>query len=159
MYRYRGRLLQVMLVHPGGPFWERKDEGAWSVPKGEFAEDEEPLGAAIREFNEETGIAPAGPFESLGSVKQPSGKIVIVWAFYGEWDPSTLRSNTFELEWPPGSGTKRDFPEVDRAAWFDVDQARRKILRGQVRFIDEIERRALQESSVDSTSQGQRTLF
>jgi predicted NUDIX family NTP pyrophosphohydrolase len=156
MYRYRGRLLQVMLVHPGGPFWARKDDGAWSVPKGEFGDDEEPLDAAIREFSEETGITPTGPFEALGSLKQPSGKIVTVWAFYSEWDTSELRSNTFALEWPPGSGSKREFPEVDRAAWFDVSEARRKILPGQVRFIEEIAQRASQESS---TSRGQQTLF
>jgi predicted NUDIX family NTP pyrophosphohydrolase len=159
MYRHRGRLLQVMLVHPGGPFWARKDDGAWSVPKGELTGDEEPLEAAIREFNEETGIAPTGPFEPLGSLRQPGGKTVTVWAFYGEWDPTALRSNTFAMEWPPGSGSKREFPEVDRAAWFDVSEARRKILPGQVRFIEEIEQHAAQESSFDVASRGQQTLF
>lgn len=140
MYRTVSRNLQVMLVHPGGPFWAKKDDGAWSVPKGEFTEHEPPLEAAIREFTEETGLIPSGPFLPLGSVKQPSGKVVTVWAFHGDWDPSALRSNVFQLEWPPRSGVKLEFPEVDRAAWFDATEARRKILAGQVAFIDAVEK-------------------
>lgn len=159
MYRNAVRSLQVMLVHPGGPFWARKDEGAWSIPKGEFGESEPPLDAAIREFKEETGLTPHGPFIPLGSAKQPSGKVVTVWTFEGDWDPAMLRSNVFTLEWPPKSGTKREFPEVDRAAWFETWEARRKILPGQVTFIDEVEALVTNKRNVGPWEPSQQSLF
>jgi len=143
MYRARAGRIEVLLVHPGGPFWSKKDNAAWSIPKGEFDEEcETSLAAAIREFSEETGIDPQGPYEELGTAKQPSGKIVIAWAFKGDWDPANLQSNTFELEWPPRSGEKQRFPEVDRAEWFALRDARQKILPGQIGFVDELEQRA-----------------
>jgi len=159
MYRNAVRTLQVLLVHPGGPFWAKKDDGAWSIPKGEFGEAEVPLDAAIREFNEETGLTPGGPFIPLGSAKQPGGKVVSVWTFHGDWDPATLRSNVFVLEWPPKSGMTREFPEVDRAAWFDTREARRKILPGQVTFIDQVEALVSKGSNVGAAEQRQRSLF
>jgi predicted NUDIX family NTP pyrophosphohydrolase len=128
--------LEVLLVHPGGPYWQRKDLGAWSVPKGEAAEGEDLLAAARREFQEETGFSALGDPTSLGSVRQPGGKIVHAWAVRGDVDPSQLRSNSFELEWPPRSGRMRAFPEVDRAAWFDLAEARRRILPAQAPFLD-----------------------
>jgi predicted NUDIX family NTP pyrophosphohydrolase len=140
MYRGTGADLAVLLVHPGGPFWARRDLGAWSIPKGEYAPDEDPLGAARREFAEETGARPHGPFRALGEVVQAGGKHVVAWAVEGEFDPATLVSGSFELEWPPRSGRRRSFPEVDRAAWFSPAQARRKILAGQRPFIDRLER-------------------
>ena len=131
MYR-RGDRLEVFLVHPGGPFWATKDDGAWSIPKGEFAAGEDPLTAARREFTEETGFAVDGDFIPLAPIKQPSGKVVYTWIVPGNYDPAEVRSNTFTLN-------GRTYPEVDRAAWFDLAQARRKILRGQVGFLDELE--------------------
>ena len=110
--------VEVLLVHPGGPFWARKDDGSWSIPKGEFADDEEPLAAAKREFEEEVGAPPAGDFVPLDPVRQPSGKLVLAWAVRSDFDPSKLTSNTFSVEWPPRSGRQQEFPEVDRAAWF-----------------------------------------
>jgi predicted NUDIX family NTP pyrophosphohydrolase len=130
--------LEVLLVHPGGPFWAKKDEGAWSIPKGEFADDENPLAAARREFEEETGIEPAGEFLPLGSIKQTGGKLVLAWALRCECDPSTIRSNLFSMEWPPKSGKQQEFPEVDRAAWFGVETARVKILKGQAAYLDRL---------------------
>ena len=130
MYRRGQQGLEVLLVHPGGPFWARKDAGAWSIPKGEF-EDEEPLDAAKREFTEETGFVAVGKFVELDPVKQPSGKVVYGFAVEGDCDPSAIRSNTFTMEWPEGSGRMRDFPEVDRAAWFTVSEASDKLLKGQ----------------------------
>jgi len=127
MYRVRNGELQILLVHPGGPFWTKKDEGAWFLPKGELREDEEPLAAAKREFEEETGLKPTGPFAELGTVKQKSGKTITGWAFEGDCDPTTFHSNTFRIEWPPKSGKQREFPEIDRAAFFTLDAARRKI--------------------------------
>jgi predicted NUDIX family NTP pyrophosphohydrolase len=127
MYRIRNGALQVLLVHPGGPFWAKKDNGAWFLPKGEVAPGEDELAAAKREFEEETSLKPAGPFVALGSVKHKSGKLVTAWAFEGDCDPSALKSNTFMLEWPPRSGKKQEFPEVDRAAFFTVESAREKI--------------------------------
>jgi predicted NUDIX family NTP pyrophosphohydrolase len=140
MYRRGDAGLAVLLVHPGGPFWASKDLGAWSIPKGEQAAGEEPLAAAQREFAEETGARPRGEFAPLGEVKQPGGKHVTAWAVEGDFDPATLVSSSFEMEWPPRSGRKRSFPEVDRAAWLSLDEARRKILAGQRPFIDRLER-------------------
>ena len=128
-----------MLVHPGGPFWQKKDFGAWSIPKGEFAPGEDPLAAAQREVHEETGLELLGPFTPLSPVRQPGGKIVHAWAAEGDFDPSLLRSNTFSLEWPPRSGRRQEFPEVDRAAWFDLEEARRRINRGQASLLDQLE--------------------
>jgi predicted NUDIX family NTP pyrophosphohydrolase len=127
MYRVRGGKLEVLLVHPGGPFWSKKDAGAWFIPKGEVAPGESELLAAQREFQEETGLKPEGPFVPLGSVKHKSGKTVTAWALEGDCDPASLRSNTFTLEWPPRSGKRREFPEVDRAAFFTVEEAKGKI--------------------------------
>ena len=140
MYRRRGGGLEVLLVHPGGPFWARKDLGAWSIPKGEHGPEDDPLDAAIREFEEETGVRPAGRFTALTPVRQPGGKLVRAWAFEGECDVQSIRSNTFEMEWPPRSGQRREFPEVDRAEWFDLEEARRRISSGQAALIDELER-------------------
>jgi predicted NUDIX family NTP pyrophosphohydrolase len=140
LYRRSAAGLAVLLVHSGGPFWAKKDLGAWSIPKGEYAADEEPLAAAQREFFEETGVRPRGVFAPLGEVKQPGGKQVTAWAVEGDFDPATLVSNTFEIEWPPRSGRKHSFPEVDRAEWFLPDDARKKILAAQRPFIDRLER-------------------
>src|SRR5262252_3749819 len=118
MYRRREGGLEVFLVHPGGPFWAKKDLGAWSIPKGEYDEGEEPLAAARREFEEETGIQPEGHFVPLKTIKQPGGKTVLAWAFEGDADVAAIKSNTFSMEWPPHSGKQQDFPEVDRAGWF-----------------------------------------
>ncbi len=136
MYRRGKGRLEVFLVHPGGPFWAKKDAGAWSIPKGEYAEGEEPLAAAQREFAEETGFAAQGNFVELGGVKQPGGKVVQAWAFEGDCDPAELKSNLFEMEWPPRSGRQASFPEVDRAGWFSMAEAREKILKGQVALLD-----------------------
>jgi predicted NUDIX family NTP pyrophosphohydrolase len=130
--------VEVLLVHPGGPFWVRKDDGSWSIPKGEFADDEEPLDAAKREFEEEMGIPPSGDFIPLAPLRQPSGKLVLAWALRSDFDLSKLRSNMFSMEWPPESGRQQDFPEVDRAAWFRIESARQKILRGQAPFLDQL---------------------
>jgi predicted NUDIX family NTP pyrophosphohydrolase len=138
MYRGAGAGLAVLLVHPGGPFWARKDLGAWSIPKGEYAVGEDPLTVAQREFAEETGVRPRGKFRPLGDVKQEGGKHVSAWAVAGDLDPAALVSNVFELEWPPRSGRKRMFPEVDRAEWFSPEEARAKILAGQRPFIDRL---------------------
>ncbi len=139
LYRYGPAGLEVLLVHPGGPFWQRKDAGAWSIAKGEIEEGEDALAAARREFAEETGYQPKGAAHDLGSVRQPSGKQVHVWAINADWDPQRLISNTFSMEWPPHSGRTQTFPEVDRAAWFGLDAARAKILRGQLAFLDRLE--------------------
>ena len=138
MYRRRAGTLEVFLVHPGGPFWARKDAGAWSIPKGEIDPTEEPLAAARREFAEETGLAAAGAFRPLAPVTQAGGKIVQAWAVEGDLDPSILQSNTFSIEWPPRSGRQRTFPEVDRAAWFSLDVAREKINPAQAALLDEL---------------------
>ena len=135
MYRRGAQGLEVLLVHPGGPFWARKDLGAWSIPKGEYSEGDEPLVTAMREFEEETGTALHGELRPLGELTQPGRKIVTAFAVEGDFDPATLKSNTFELEWPPKSGRKATFPEVDRAEWFSLDMAREKILSGQREFI------------------------
>jgi predicted NUDIX family NTP pyrophosphohydrolase len=138
MYRRRAGTLEVFLVHPGGPFWARKDAGAWSIPKGEIDPTEEPLAAARREFAEETGLAAEGAFRPLAPVTQAGGKIVQAWAVEGDLDPSALQSNTFSIEWPPRSGRQRTFPEVDRAAWFSLDVAREKINPAQAALLDEL---------------------
>jgi predicted NUDIX family NTP pyrophosphohydrolase len=138
LYRRRGDGLEVFLVHPGGPFWAKKDLGAWSLPKGELTEEEDPLDAARREFTEETGFPIDGEFRPLQPLRQPGGKTVLAWAVEGDCDPAELRSNTFELEWPPKSGKRRAFPEVDRGEWFSIDEARKRILAGQAPFLDEL---------------------
>jgi predicted NUDIX family NTP pyrophosphohydrolase len=141
MYRGSPPALELLLVHPGGPLWENKDDGAWSIPKGEYEAGEDPLAVAIREFTEELGTRPInGPtkFRNLGEIVQPGGKRVTAFAVEGAFDPSKLASNQFELEWPPKSGRRQSFPEVDRAQWFAPDQARTKILPGQAPFIDRL---------------------
>lgn len=141
LYRRRAGSLEVLLVHPGGPFWAKKDRGAWSVPKGEHDEGEAPLDAARREFEEETGTRPAGDFLPLSPVRQKGGKTVRAWAVAGDMDPAGIRSNTFKMEWPPRSGRQQEFPEVDRAAWFPLDEARERILESQAPLLDELARR------------------
>ncbi len=138
MFRSSLSSVEVLLGHPGGPFWSRKDEGAWTIPKGLIAPGERPQEAALREFAEETGHRPQGELISLGSARQPGGKVVSAWAVRGQWDPSCLESNTFEMEWPPRSGRRQSFPEIDRAAWFSAAEARSKILKGQATFIDRL---------------------
>lgn len=139
MYRWRESVLEVFLVHPGGPFWAKKDAGAWSVPKGEFEGDEDPLAAARREFREETGFDAVGTFVALAPVKQVGGKRVLAWAVKGDCDPAQIRSNLFTLEWPPRSGKHRQFPEIDRAGWFSLDLAREKILKSQLGLLEQLE--------------------
>jgi len=138
MYRRSGGHLEVLLVHPGGPYWMKKDLGAWTIPKGEYEVGEEPLAAAVREFQEETGLLPSGPFRPLTPIRQRGGKIVDAWAFEGDGDAAALTSNTFSLEWPRGSGRVQEFPEVDRAGWFRVEEAKRKILPSQAGLLDEL---------------------
>ena len=138
MYRSQEGALEVILVHPGGPFWAKKDLGSWSIPKGEFDPGEDPLASAKREFEEETGFAAVGEFKLLAPLKQPSGKIVHAWAFEGDCDLKAIKSNTFSIEWPPRSGKMQAFPEVDRAGWFTIDAAKKKILKGQVGFLEEL---------------------
>jgi predicted NUDIX family NTP pyrophosphohydrolase len=138
MFKRCGADVQVFLVHPGGPFWEKKDERAWSIPKGEYDEGEDPLDAAKREFEEETGFKVNGEFIALDQIKQPSGKIIVAWAFEGDLLSTVIRSNTFSMEWPPKSGQQQEFPEVDRADWFTVDEARRRIVKGQAGFLDRL---------------------
>jgi predicted NUDIX family NTP pyrophosphohydrolase len=140
LYRQADRKLEVLLVHPGGPFWRKRDDGVWSIPKGELAENETGMDVARREFQEELGMpAPRGQFTALGEVRQTGGKVVQAWAVPGDLDVTRSTSNTFELEWPPGSRKMQQFPEVDRAAWFDLDAARRKLLPAQRAFIDRLE--------------------
>lgn len=139
MYRHVASELQVLLVHPGGPFFKSKDEGAWTIPKGELDAGEDALACAKRELEEETGIvANASSYIALGSIKQAGGKVVHAWAFEGDWDERTLRSNTFELEWPPRSGGTQSFPEVDRAAFFAIDAARAKLNPAQTPLLDRL---------------------
>jgi predicted NUDIX family NTP pyrophosphohydrolase len=141
LYRGNQSTLEVLLVHPGGPFWARKDEGAWTIPKGEYGDDETPLTAALREFTEETGVPLKGEPIDLGDVRQAAGKRVHGFAMQGDCDPSQLTSNTFEMEWPPRSGRRQSFPEVDRAAWFSASEARRKMNVAQAEFVDRLQRR------------------
>jgi predicted NUDIX family NTP pyrophosphohydrolase len=139
LYRATDDSVDVLLGHPGGPFWARKDDGAWSIPKGEYDSDEDPWAAAQREFREEIGFdAPTGPRLDLPPVKQPGGKIVTAFAVRGDLDVSRSVSNTFEMEWPRGSGKMREFPEIDRVAWFSVEVARTKILKGQLPLLDRL---------------------
>ena len=139
VYRTRDAGPQVLLAHMGGPLWSRKDEHAWTIPKGEYTADEDPLAAARREFAEELGSPPPdGAWLELGEVRQSGGKTVTAWAVEGEFDPETAVSNTFELEWPPRSGRLQSFPEIDRVAWFDVDTARAKLIAAQVAFLDRL---------------------
>jgi predicted NUDIX family NTP pyrophosphohydrolase len=146
LYRYRDEGLQVLLVHPGGPFWVNKDLGAWSIPKGLVEEHETPLAAAKREFLEETGFAVDGPFLFLGELRQTSGKIIHVWALPGDVEQDHIRGNTFTLEWPPHSGKMQTFPEVDRGEWFDLALAREKIHQGQAAFLDRLQTQLRQAS-------------
>jgi len=141
LFRVAGGGPEVLLVHPGGPFWAKRDDGAWSIPKGECEEGEELRQCALREFAEELGSAPAIAPETLielGSVRQKGGKVVHAWAAEGDFDPATLRSNSFTMEWPPRSGTRREFPEVDRADWFDPAEGRQKVLAAQAAFLDRL---------------------
>jgi predicted NUDIX family NTP pyrophosphohydrolase len=130
--------LEVLLAHPGGPLWARKDNGAWTLPKGQFTDGELPLDAARREFEEEMGAAPVGEFHSLGTLKQPSGKVIHAWCAESDFDCASVKSNLFSMEWPPRSGRMAEFPEVDRAEWFSIEQARQKILKGQSPFLDRL---------------------
>jgi predicted NUDIX family NTP pyrophosphohydrolase len=139
LHRNVGGWVEVFLVHPGGPFWVNKDDGSWSIPKGEFAESEDPLEVAKREFKEETSFTIDGVFEPLHPLKQPSGKIVYAWAIEGDVDASAIQSNTFLMEWPRGSGRNQSFLEVDRGGWFDLDSARIKILKGQAGFLEQLQ--------------------
>ncbi|TMB69527.1 MAG: NUDIX domain-containing protein [Deltaproteobacteria bacterium] len=141
LHRLRGSRIEVFLVHPGGPFWAKKDAGAWSIPKGEFEVGQDPLEAAKREFKEETGFAVEGNFIELTPVKQPGGKVVYAWAVMGDCEAESIKSNTFSLEWPPRSGKRKEFPEVDRAGWFTPEVAREKILKGQLNFLEELKRK------------------
>jgi predicted NUDIX family NTP pyrophosphohydrolase len=140
LYRRRDAKREVLLVHPGGPFWQNRDDGVWSIPKGEMVENETGIDVARREFQEELGVpAPEGELTSLGAVRQAGGKVVHAWAVPGDLDVTRTTSNTFEIEWPPRSGRIQQFPEVDRAAWFDVDTARRKMVPAQAAFLDRLE--------------------
>jgi predicted NUDIX family NTP pyrophosphohydrolase len=139
LYRRRDGAVELLLVHPGGPLWARRDAGAWSIPKGEVAEGEDPRAVALREFEEETGHpAPRGELVALGEVRQRGGKLVTAWAAAGDLDPTAITSNTFTLEWPPRSGRRREFPEVDRAGWFDPATARDKLLAAQAQLVDRL---------------------
>ena len=152
MYRRRYGSTEVLLVHPGGPLWARKDEGAWSIPKGEYdSEVEDALEAAKREFTEETGFLPGSIHRSLGETRLRSGKLVAVWAFEGDCDPKALVSNTFELEWPPRSGQRASFPEADRAEWFATEESCRRIQPAQRVFIERLESMAAQDSSASNS--------
>ena len=141
MYKHAVEGVRVLLVHPGGPFWLKRDIGAWSIPKGEFDEGEDPLVVARREFEEETGLCPSGEVVPLGEIRQVGGKHVVAFALEGEFDVATLVSNTFEIEWPPRSGHTRAFPEVDRAEWLSIADAHAKIIPGQRLFLDRLRER------------------
>lgn len=143
LYRLRKGEVEVFLVHPGGPFWAKKDDGAWSIPKGEYGAGENPLSVAKREFQEETGFEIGGALHPLTALKQPSGKMISAWAVEGDVDPTSLNSNTFTLEWPPKSGKVREFPEVDRGAWFNLPTANIKLVAGQRGFLDQLEQSIL----------------
>ena len=138
LHRGRGERLEVFLVHPGGPFWANKDRGAWSIPKGEFAPGEDPLAAARREFAEETGLAADGAAVALQPIRQAGGKVVHAFALEGDADPAQISSNRFVLEWPPRSGRQQEFPEVDRAGWFELGAARQKLLKSQLGLLDQL---------------------
>ncbi|RPJ78579.1 MAG: NUDIX domain-containing protein, partial [Alphaproteobacteria bacterium] len=138
-YREEAGYLKVLLVHPGGPFWAKKDEGAWSIPKGEFEDNEEPFAASKREFEEETGFPPDGEMIPLEPARQPSGKVIYAWAMKCQLDSSKLKSNTFTMEWPPKSGRYQEFPEIDRADWFTLQEAKHKLLKGQTAFLVQLQ--------------------
>jgi len=138
LFRFGNEKLKVMLVHPGGPFWAKKDNGTWSIPKGLFEEKENPIDAAKREFKEETGFEVDGEFIELGELQQPSKKIIHAWALEKDLDETKIMSNTFTLEWPKNSGRLQEYPEIDKAGWFDIEQAKKKILKGQIGFIDKL---------------------
>ena len=139
LYRVLDGVLQVLLVHPGGPFWAHKESGAWTIPKGEVEAEEDQLAAARREFQEELGFSPSGDFIPLGTITQKAGKVVRAWAIEGDCDPAGIKSNSFTIEWPPRSGKQQVFPEVDRAAFFPVDEAKRKINPAQVELISRLQ--------------------
>lgn len=144
LFRRNGDEAEFLLVHPGGPFWAKKDAGAWSIPKGQIEDEEEPRACAIRELEEELGNAPEldlGQLIELGSIRQRAGKTVEAWAAEADFDPASLASNTFAMEWPPRSGVQQDFPEVDRAEWFDLEAAREKILPAQAELLDRLNER------------------
>ena len=134
---------EYLLVHPGGPFWVKKDFNSWSIPKGEFEEDEQPLAAAKREFEEETGFSIKGEFIELNPVKQPGGKLIYSWAVKSDIDSSRVKSNLFKMEWPPRSGAYKEFPEIDRAEWFDFETAKQKILSGQIPIIENLKNKLI----------------
>jgi predicted NUDIX family NTP pyrophosphohydrolase len=138
LYRRLEIRLEVLLVHPGGPFWKNKDAGAWSIPKGEIDDGEDLLAAAIREFKEELGFEPCGPFHPLGSIEQKAGKLVHAWAFEGDCDPTHIQSKPVTVEWPPRSGRKMEIPEVDRAAFFSAKEAKKKINPAQIELLDRL---------------------
>jgi predicted NUDIX family NTP pyrophosphohydrolase len=149
MYRLHEKAIEVFLVHPGGPFWSKKDLGAWSIPKGEYRRNEDPLAAAQREFAEETGVQPGQPsFIELAPATQSGGKAIRAWAFEGDADPATIVSNTFSMEWPPRSGQQQTFPEVDRAAWFSIEEATERILKGQIPLLSELQRLLSDQSTM-----------
>jgi len=147
MFRRGNGLIEVLLVHPGGPFWSKKDMGSWSLPKGEY-EDEDPLQVAQKEFEEETGYQVTGDFLPLVPLRQPSGKTVSAWAVEGDCNADGIKSNTFMLEWPPHSGGQQEFPEVDRAGWFTLSLAREQILKGQVGFLDQLQQLLSSKSAI-----------
>jgi predicted NUDIX family NTP pyrophosphohydrolase len=138
LFRNMSDRTEVLLVHPGGPYWTKKDDGAWSIPKGEFTDSEDPLTAAKREFAEELGLLPEGETFPLNPLRQAGGKWVYAWAMNYDFDPSGFKSNSFSMEWPPKSGKYQDFPEVDKASWFSIDQAKQKILKSQVHFLTQL---------------------
>jgi len=140
LYRRSNGLLEVFLVHPGGPFWAKKDAGSWSIPKGEIEAGEDLLEAAKREFQEETGLVPVGTFQPLEPIRQKGGKIVHAWAAECDLDSATIKSNTFSMEWPPRSGKMQEFPEIDRAGWFEIGVAKRKILKSQLALLEQLAR-------------------
>lgn len=140
LYRKVNDAIEVFLVHPGGPFWVKKDDGAWSIPKGEIDENEDPLEAAKREFREETGLVADGEFQPLKPIRQKGGKIVYAWAVHLDLDASAVKSNTFSMEWPPRSGRVGEFPEIDRAGWFKIDLAKHKILKSQLDLLEQLEK-------------------
>jgi predicted NUDIX family NTP pyrophosphohydrolase len=150
LYRKRDCSLEVFLVHPGGPFWSNKDDGAWSIPKGEFDAGEDPLAAAKREFREETGLGAEGEFQPMEPIRQKGGKIVYAWAVHCDFDAAAVTSNTFSMEWPPRSGNIRVFPEIDRAEWFKIEVARQKILKSQVGLLEQLERTLVSPGELDA---------
>ena len=154
LYRIRDAGLEVFLVHPGGPFWQKKDDGAWSIPKGEAEESEDLLATAKREFHEETGFSVEGNFAALIPLKQRGGKLVYAWAVEGDVDAESIKSNRFSMEWPPRSGKRAEFPEVDRGGWFALALAKDKILQGQVEFLEEL-RRMAESNKVRTSEHGQ----